>query len=181
MLIGIAGKKQVGKNTVASMLQYLFTSKEHREFIILPIAFMLKNATADILHCKKERLEDEWFKELPISWLNNITVREFLQKLGTEVGRTIDKDLWINAYLRKIDPNADIIVPDIRFQNEANKIKEYKPGNIIIKVVKDTELKDNHIVTKNLDNIFLDLEILDEDYLNDENFERKLIVKATLY
>ena len=153
MLIGIAGKKQVGKNTVASMLQYLFASKEHREFIILPIAFMLKNATADILHCKKERLEDEWFKELPISWLNNITVREFLQKLGTEVGRTIDKDLWINAYLRKIDPNADIIVPDIRFQNEANKIKEYKPGNIIIKVVKDTELKDNHISETSSDTI----------------------------
>ena len=44
-----------------------------------------------------------------------ISPRLFQQLLGTEVGRAIDPDIWVN-YLRNQDRN--LIIPDVRFDNE---------------------------------------------------------------
>lgn len=44
-----------------------------------------------------------------------ISPRLFQQLLGTEVGRAIDPDIWVN-YLKNQDRN--LIIPDVRFGNE---------------------------------------------------------------
>lgn len=44
-----------------------------------------------------------------------ISPRLFQQLLGTEVGRAIDPNIWVN-YLRNQDRN--LIIPDVRFDNE---------------------------------------------------------------
>ncbi|AKQ06839.1 putative dNMP kinase [Acinetobacter phage Fri1] len=49
---------------------------------------------------------------LPVSM---ISPRIFQQLLGTEVGRAIDPDIWVN-YLKNQDRN--LIIPDVRFDNE---------------------------------------------------------------
>lgn len=151
MLIGIAGRKQSGKDTVASMIQYILVSKEKstydgwKEFKvstlnpemymkqngtyirIIPFAYHLKKCVADILNCPVKSLYLEAFKVQLIPWLS-ITVRQFLQRLGTEVGRNIDPDIWIKAFdhqfggLINLD---DLIIPDVRFVNEANYVKDH--------------------------------------------------------
>lgn len=47
--------------------------------------------------------------------LNEISPRLFQQLLGTEVGRAIDENIWVN-YLKNQDRN--LIIPDVRFGNE---------------------------------------------------------------
>lgn len=41
--------------------------------------------------------------------------REFQQLLGTEIGRRINPDIWVN-YIKRKDEN--LIIPDVRFDNE---------------------------------------------------------------
>lgn len=47
--------------------------------------------------------------------LDEISPRLFQQLLGTEVGRAIDENIWVN-YLKNQDRN--LIIPDVRFGNE---------------------------------------------------------------
>lgn len=59
-------------------------------------------------------------------------VRRLLQTMGTNVGREqIDPDVWANTLIRKAG-NDDVVVPDVRFLNEANVIRQ--AGGKIIRV-----------------------------------------------
>lgn len=59
-------------------------------------------------------------------------IREYLQRLGTEGGRThINDSVWVDAVLNK--PHAArLVIPDVRFPNEAEAIK--KRGGIIVRI-----------------------------------------------
>ena len=61
------------------------------------------------------------------------TYRHMLQKFGTDAIRNnLGEDFWINALFVDLD-YADIIVPDVRFLNEAEAIK--KRGGLLMIVV----------------------------------------------
>lgn len=89
MIIGISGKKQTGKTTVTSMIQYITSAiepnfQQWESHIDLPywddgvidsrkqyyknlmFADPLKKFTADVLNCTLEDLEDDRFKETPL-------------------------------------------------------------------------------------------------------------------
>lgn len=54
-----------------------------------------------------------------------ITPRYVLQTLGTEWGRTIDKDIWVKTALRRAAALKDgdaVLITDVRFINEARAI-----------------------------------------------------------
>ena len=172
MLIGIIGKKQVGKDTTASILKYLFwlkklgisgdklTAKDIKNCVsditknrcigdveIHPVAEPLKKCASIILNCEESLLYKESFKKsLTPQFKNCKTVRQLLQILGTEVGRQIDEDIWINVLVDyyKHYVGTCLIVPDLRFENEVNKLREADPNCIIIKITRDTGYIDNH-------------------------------------
>lgn len=134
-------------------------------------AAKLKECAAIILGCSVGSFEQEEFKNKVIPWITEdiqtlnadgfgefdavpITVRKFLQKFGTEVGRSIDNNLWVKAlfqdYAATIEPNW--IIPDVRFWNEATEIKRRK--GILIRVVRDLKntKSDIHTSETALDN-----------------------------
>lgn len=86
---------------------------------------------------------------------NYYTIRQLLQKFGTEVGRNISPNLWVDALMNdyikaKSDGyEEDWIVTDVRFQNEANAIREN--GGILIRINRNTGLNDTHISETALD------------------------------
>lgn len=127
----------------------------------------LKECAAIILGCNVEFFEQGEFKNQIIPWLTEniqtlsadgfgefdtvpITVRKFLQKFGTEVGRNIDNDLWIKVLFRDYSIKSSWIIPDVRFPNEANAIKE--KGGILIRVERTTTSNDTHPSETALDN-----------------------------
>jgi hypothetical protein len=57
-----------------------------------------------------------------------LTPRRALQLIGTECGRAIEGDIWINHAIREIDavkPTIEVIViEDVRFINEAKALQD---------------------------------------------------------
>lgn len=87
---------------------------------------------------------------------NYYTIRQLLQKFGTEVGRNISPNLWVDALMNdyikaKLDGyEEDWIVTDVRFENEAEAIREN--GGILIRLNRNTGSNDQHPSETALDN-----------------------------
>lgn len=65
-------------------------------------------------------------------WSGPMTVREFLQYFGTNICRSMYKNVWIDATLNQIESDAPdlALISDARFDNELLEIK--KRGGIVI-------------------------------------------------
>lgn len=200
MIIGITGKAQSGKDTACRIVQLINTvdydcaclEGEGEKYIldnvdsILPMTCMwekhafadkLKECASIILGVPRFMFESGEFKEsftsLPLSNKEGepMTNREFLQYFGTEVGRSIDKDLWIKALMYSYgrDKESHWIVPDVRFPNEADAIRN--AGGVLWKIERDGSGAGNHISEKLIDDIMVDIII-------ENNLDMKYYIKA---
>ena len=81
---------------------------------------------------KKTNLGREWWTTCDEGW-QPMTVRDFLQKLGTDAMRNgLHDNVWVNALMADYDEDSNWVVTDTRFPNEAMAIKE--KGGIIIRI-----------------------------------------------
>jgi hypothetical protein len=107
-----------------------------------------------------------------------LTVRQLLIDIGTGLGRSYNPNVWIDNLIYKYHKaeKENILafsVPDVRFINEFNALKEN--NFYMIKLVRDSELKLNHISETNQNNI--SEESFDYIAYNNETLD-KLSVKA---
>lgn len=52
-------------------------------------------------------------------------VRELLQRLGTEAGRNLlGENVWVDPTLALITPGHNYVIPSVRFNNEAERIRQ---------------------------------------------------------
>lgn len=64
---------------------------------------------------------------------HRMTVREFLQKLGTEAMReNLHENVWVNALFADYGKRDNWIVSDVRFPNEAQAVKNF--GGVLIRI-----------------------------------------------
>lgn len=167
MIVAISGKLGSGKDTIGQIIQCLtednLTDGEIFEVLegklqipnpdwqIKKMAGKLKEIASLILGVPVEKFEDRDYKEsyLPDMWnytdkngfKKQMTVREFLQRLGTDAMRDgLHPNTWANAFwsdYRPLDPENAIdeldyslctfpnwIITDVRFPNEAQSVKE---------------------------------------------------------
>ena len=121
-IIGLAGPKGVGKSTYASQMVFeIYKSPNSYPVKIMSFASPLKEMLGCIVH--KDYIQD---KEKEIPHLG-VSARHCLQTLGTEWGRNLNQDIWVNIAKHRIEqekPNTTIIIDDVRFDNEARMIKE---------------------------------------------------------
>lgn len=202
MILGITGKAQSGKDTACRIVQLINTvdydcacseGKGEKYILdnvdnILPITHMwekhafadkLKECASTILGVPRFMFESGEFKEsftsLPLSNKEGepMTNREFLQYFGTEVGRNIDKDLWIKALMYSYgrDKESHWIIPDVRFPNEADAIRN--AGGVLWKIERDGSGAGNHISEKLIDDIKVDVVI-------ENNLDMKYYIKAII-
>lgn len=136
-LIGIAGRARSGKDTVANFIVAAIGG--YRYSFADPIRAMLAPLGVD--------MSDPYWqarKEEPIPALG-VSPRRMMQTLGTEWGRQlINPDLWlIMAHQRLLQNGPGMIIPDVRFDNEAAWIRKH--GGRIIHVVRpDTKAVEAH-------------------------------------
>jgi len=121
ILIGLTGRAQSGKDSVADYLEV------QHGFIGMAFADPIKNAL-DVMF--GEDVDDGRDKEAVIDWIGKSS-RELMQTLGTEWGRQmIHHDLWVRCLERALAENLDtndphpIVITDVRFENEARWIRE---------------------------------------------------------
>jgi hypothetical protein len=133
MIIGFTGLAGSGKSTAAMHL-----ASAHK-FQRLRFAGALK-LMLHAMHLTPEETDGS-LKEEPCSLLDGKTPRYAMQTLGTEWGRDlISPDLWVNVWRREVgailfkQPKADIVVDDVRFDNEVHAILEL--GGIIVRITR---------------------------------------------
>lgn len=165
MIIGISGRIGSGKDTVGLMIQRLTLKKidtyNEDEFgraiygttvktswEIKKYAAKLKQTASLLLGIPAHKFEDQDFKKtkLGAEW-GHMTVREFLQKLGTEgVRNGVHTNAWVNALFADYKDEYEMstyghtpkypnwIITDMRFPNEMDGVKER--GGVCIRIVR---------------------------------------------
>lgn len=134
MLIGLAGKKRVGKDTAARV----FAGRGwHVDSFAAPLRALVEQIAGPITDDNKER---------GITWLGGKSRREMMQTLGTEWGRQmVHPEIWVRSLLRRVQGRRAVI-PDVRFENEASAIRE--AGGIIIHITRPTAPADDPHVSE---------------------------------
>lgn len=140
MIIGINGFKGAGKNEVGSYLE--------REYGVTLAAFadLLKQSAAACFGFEVdvwEKLKNDprarvvVYREYDTPGVPgarevfaDISVRQFLQRYGTEAHRDVfGDDFWVDALFEKIGPGAwdeeDVAITDTRFENEIKEIDRH--------------------------------------------------------
>ena len=171
MIIGISGYSGSGKDSIGSIIQYLFAEK-NGVTLVEPIEVVAANSSKFELELdnlsgwevrkfagklkdiashltgidiedfedqdfKKTNLGREWWTTCDEGW-QPMTVRDFLQKLGTDAMRNgLHDNVWVNALMADYKPDEDgdlpnWVITDTRFPNEAKAIKD--KGGIIIRI-----------------------------------------------
>jgi hypothetical protein len=160
MIIGLSGYAKSGKDTVAEMILDI---QPDSNWQIKKFSGKLKQIASILTGVPADKFEDQDFKQsmLGPSWsrmvinshLNvedkKMSVREFLQRLGTDAIRDgLHPNAWVNAlmadyrseevveklsdFISKVTPPSNWIVTDCRFPNEAQAIKD--KGGIIVRI-----------------------------------------------
>ena len=195
MIIGINGKIGAGKDTVGEIIQKLCLTNTNQNYEIKKFAGKLKQIASLLTGIAVEKFEDQEFKKtlLGDEWgtvkenvLNAIpvfedvkfnhmmSVRELLQKLGTEAMRDrLHENVWVNALFadyKLTRPNSSLgdlsltmpnwIITDMRFPNEMEAVKER--DGITIKVVRPGTATGNHPSEIALDDAKFDYEIIND-------------------
>lgn len=200
MIIGINGKMGSGKDTVAEIINELLITNGETPFENKKFAGKLKTIASILTGIPVEKFEDQEFKKslLAPEWgtvkenpLNSITpfndtkfnhlmsVRELLQKLGTEAMRDgLHTNVWVNALFADYNPGYTIspldvdnkapdnwIITDMRFPNEMEAVKDR--GGLTIRITRPDSAKESHISETALDDAKFNYEILNDSTLED--------------
>lgn len=173
---------QSGKSTVANIL-YL-----NHDFYTVPFALSIKRMVTTFLLEAEIGLNYpesmtkfiENYKSSKISELNldlnlcHVTVRNLMQTLGTEWGRThVHPDIWIMLWTLKaqsyFNRNVKVCVDDLRFANEALAVRNL--GGEIWKIVRPEHNVDhsiiNHASEHGLDDKLFDRVIINDGSIDD--------------
>lgn len=197
MLIGLTGKAGSGKDTTYETIHALFN--EVRPVIRLAFADLLKRSAVaafadfpDWVATASDIKDNGTIKvEVEGKTICEISGREFLQRYGTEAHRHVfGEDFWIDAILPPLEPldfgpflqSSEIyVVTDVRYDNEAARIREY--GGVIWLVERpgDDIDESNHPSELGIDEDLIDYLLPNDGSLDDlKNNIAKTIIASLM-
>ena len=198
MIIGISGKIGSGKDTIGEIIQNLCITNGGREFQIKKYAGKLKQIASlltgiplydfELQDFKKTLLGEEWGTVRPnplnavpvfenVQFNELMSVREFLQKLGTEAMRDgLHTNVWVNALMcdyrrpKMSESNpSHWIITDVRFPNELEAINDV--NGLTIRVVRPqietANFKSQHPSETSLDSAEFDYTIINDSTIDE--------------
>ncbi len=168
---------QSGKSTVAKHLEF------HYGYTRVPFASILKEMARPIFFSLGYSLEDicefeTTNKERMLPEIG-VTPRRIYQTLGTEWGRMmINNELWIKLWEAKVSRLDRVVVDDMRFPNEYDKVKAL--GGLTIKVQRDDveQVMYNHVSEGSLNSAAFDYTILNNRSLSELHGSVESIIES---
>lgn len=125
-IIGICGPAGCGKDTLAEGLSHRFNMHIHR------MADPLKRGLEVMFNLDRSIWDDRDAKERELQGIGR-SPRYLAQTIGTEWGRVlVHPDIWVWAADRQWLQHAHLIVPDIRFDNEAEWVE--RRGGVLLSI-----------------------------------------------
>jgi len=153
MIIGLCGKKQSGKSTLAAYLV-----KTH-DFAELSWASPLKDLIGiKLLGLTKDQVYGSEVQKETIDPFWGKSPRQLLQIIGTDCFREkVDPDFWVKIGRRTIEDFSfnkgyNVVVSDCRFPNELDTIKSLQDGYVVQVTRSDRPSLDMHASETALDN-----------------------------
>jgi len=127
-IIGLSGPSGAGKTYAANVLRNILNENASGGYFkVESFAAPLKAFVLDLAGEKFPLRKDARHPVFP-----EMTYREALQRIGTEVMRdSLDKDIWIRSLDVRTE-NQDIIIDDVRFENEVDWI--HSKGGIVLRI-----------------------------------------------
>lgn len=123
MLIGLAGVAGSGKDTVG----------DHLGVKTYAFAQPMKEACRLIFNWTDEHLHGSLKEAIDPKY--GISPRQAFQTIGTEWGRNlINQNIWLIRAEQEIDKHNDLVITDVRFDNEAQLIR--RNGGIVINIIR---------------------------------------------
>jgi hypothetical protein len=137
LIIGISGKMNAGKDTLADMLIGTF-SVTHPEIICKKYSFarVLKNIAGEAFGVEPSLFDSREFKKsFNLFW--DATNRVLLQKVGTAFRETFGTNFWVKRLFGEIaSQQPDIaFISDVRYKSEVEGIES--AGGLVIRVNRD--------------------------------------------
>ena len=153
MIVGLTGRKGCGKSSVANIF------RERLGYEVISFASPIKDMLR-VLGLGDAELNDLIIKEIVLDEYRK-SPRELMQLLGTEFGRAlVDKNIWVTALEKRIDPDKNYVIDDVRFPNEAAMI--HANGGKVVRVyrpMQEEEAEDSHISEAGIDSEQIDYEL----------------------
>ena len=149
-IIAFAGRKQSGKTTCSEFVQKYFNGviEPFNSAKIYNFADPLKqDICINILGLTEYQCygtDDQKNELVDCYWdTKQLTAREVMQMVGTDMFRTMQKNVWSSATIRKIqnDKPKLAIIADCRFPNEVDAVKD--AGGIVIKLTRNPHNSDH--------------------------------------
>ena len=124
MIVGIAGYKGSGKDTIGKVLV------DHYNFEKMSFAQPIKDLVHHTFRIDKNILSGDGgervFRELQMPEWFNLSPRDMLQKIGMSFRENLHEDVWVklleNQYLKK---KKHVVITDVRFPNEVSMVKKH--------------------------------------------------------
>jgi hypothetical protein len=145
LLIGLTGYAGTGKDTVRKLLE------QDHDFDGIAFADPIRDMLGtllDSMEIPRDWMIERELKEREIPGLG-VSYRQMAQALGTEWGRSLNSNLWLDIAATKIAAcnqygNPGVVISDVRFTNEAEWIKAQ--GGLIWRIIRpDVEPVRKHV------------------------------------
>ena len=140
MIIAFAGRKQSGKTTACEFTSRVFSETVGANSCIYNFADPLKKMCIEIFGLSYEQCygtDDQKNEIVNCLWPDKdqqMTAREVMQYVGTNIFRKMQHNVWADATIRKIqDEDLPLsLIADCRFPNEVEAVKN--AGGLVIKL-----------------------------------------------
>lgn len=169
-LVGVIGRKRSGKDSFAAPLVEDGWARISLADPLRDAALALDPLVGEVYLTDPETGSAHVHREARLSDVISVLgweaakdrvpeVRRTLQRLGTEAIRALDEGFWTRIALARIAASeAPVVVPDVRYPNEADAVRER--GGLIVRVVRpETEVEDAHPSETALDDYVADVVI----------------------
>jgi energy-coupling factor transporter ATP-binding protein EcfA2 len=129
-LIGLSGRRGSGKDTVARLIQQL---QPERSWQIRSFGDSIKSVCAALTGENVAPYYSQKGKAELVPTFRR-TRGEMLQQVG-EALRQWEPLVWVDAFFSALPPDAGVLVPDVRYANEADPIRAR--GGLMLRVEGD--------------------------------------------
>jgi len=175
IILAISGKKGSGKDLFYEILNKKLIERSHPVLVKLKFAEPLKQICSVLTDLPLQYFYDHSYYGNTTS-INNLTIRELQQQIGTEVFRGFHNNIWIECLKNKLAnsyKDFNICITDLRFKDEFETLKNMSDENttcILVRINIDkmhsSDEQSKHISETDLDNI--DINRWDYVFYNDK-------------